>query len=585
MLACALAGRRRVDVVRRSSSLGLFMLAWTVNVVLIATYMRMLKGRRIELELIATWRPLLSSQLAHAIATAVLAYFILHVGAAAIVLGGILILTFSRLQRDLLEAERVRDEAQERSEQLAAANERLRRSHFGAMRSLVRSIHLHDHMTARHSAAVARYARAIARAAGCSKAEQDLVHTAGLLHDVGKHILTDAILKGDTQARRRAVGARQAPPRGGRAHRPAARGPRRRRRDHPRPPRAHRRPRLSARARRRRDPAPVADDLDRRHVRRDDRARLLPRPGLRRPRPSPSCVASPTRSSTPSSSSCSSRTSSASRRPAFGHGDDADFEQELALDGRAAEAPADVPVDAGEAPGTPRAAARLSERPRAGFSAVARGTLRATSLTDAVRAMPRLRAADVLREWGGVPVLRRATRRAPAYVGPTRTHRGARGRRSERPDRARAGPRPPGTDRWTPRWCPRSATTARSCAGRSTAGASRGAQPGAVGAARGHDLPAPARRRRSTTSSATPPADPHVRDLPAVREGPIGAYIGVPVTIAAARLYVLCCLAARGAPRPRRRRRALPARPRREPAPARSTARPDESLGRRAYRA
>ena len=179
--------------------MGLFMLAWTVNVILIAAYMRMLKGRRIELELIATWRPLLSSQLAQAIATGVLAYLVLRIGAAAIIFGGILIITWSRLQRDLLEAERVRDEAQERSEQLAAVNERLRRSHFGAMRSLVRSIHLHDRMTARHSAAVARYARGIARAAGCSKEEQDLVHKAGLLHDVGKHILTDAILKGDTK--------------------------------------------------------------------------------------------------------------------------------------------------------------------------------------------------------------------------------------------------------------------------------------------------------------------------------------------------------------------------------------------------
>ena len=116
---------------------------------------------------------------------------------------GVIVLTYSRLQRDLMEAERLRDEAQERNEELAAANERLRKAHFGAMRSLVRFyleiLDLHDQMTARHSAAVARYARRIARAAGCSEDEQQLVHTAGLLHDVGKHILDDAILKGDTK--------------------------------------------------------------------------------------------------------------------------------------------------------------------------------------------------------------------------------------------------------------------------------------------------------------------------------------------------------------------------------------------------
>jgi putative nucleotidyltransferase with HDIG domain len=51
-------------------------------------------------------------------------------------------------------------------------------------------------MTARHSAAVARYAREIARASGCSADEQELVHTAGLLHDLGKFVFPDSILKG-----------------------------------------------------------------------------------------------------------------------------------------------------------------------------------------------------------------------------------------------------------------------------------------------------------------------------------------------------------------------------------------------------
>jgi putative nucleotidyltransferase with HDIG domain len=52
-------------------------------------------------------------------------------------------------------------------------------------------------MTARHSAAVARYAQAIARAAGATPAQQRLVHTAGLLHDIGKSIFPDHVLFAD----------------------------------------------------------------------------------------------------------------------------------------------------------------------------------------------------------------------------------------------------------------------------------------------------------------------------------------------------------------------------------------------------
>jgi putative nucleotidyltransferase with HDIG domain len=176
-----------------------YALAWLLNVALVLSYLRLLRGHFEERVFETVLWPLAGTQLAHAVAVAALVYGYERIGAPAIAFAGVIVLTYSRLQRDLMEAERLRDEAQERNEELAAANERLRRAHFGAMRSLVRSIHLHDQMTARHSAAVARYARAIAKSAGCTEEEQQLVHTAGLLHDVGKHILDDAILKGDTK--------------------------------------------------------------------------------------------------------------------------------------------------------------------------------------------------------------------------------------------------------------------------------------------------------------------------------------------------------------------------------------------------
>jgi putative nucleotidyltransferase with HDIG domain len=55
-------------------------------------------------------------------------------------------------------------------------------------------------MTARHSAAVARYSREIAVKAGLSVADQELVHSAGLLHDIGKFVLPDSILKSSRRA-------------------------------------------------------------------------------------------------------------------------------------------------------------------------------------------------------------------------------------------------------------------------------------------------------------------------------------------------------------------------------------------------
>jgi putative nucleotidyltransferase with HDIG domain len=75
-----------------------------------------------------------------------------------------------------------------------ARAERLRALQVDVLFSMVRSLSLRDQMTARHSAAVARYAQAIARAAGASADQQRLVHTAGLLHDIGKSIFPDHVL-------------------------------------------------------------------------------------------------------------------------------------------------------------------------------------------------------------------------------------------------------------------------------------------------------------------------------------------------------------------------------------------------------
>ena len=69
--------------------------------------------------------------------------------------------------------------------------------HVGLLNTMIRTLDLRDRMTARHSAAVAHYAREIAGFVGMTESEQDLVHTAALLHDIGKFNLPDRILKAD----------------------------------------------------------------------------------------------------------------------------------------------------------------------------------------------------------------------------------------------------------------------------------------------------------------------------------------------------------------------------------------------------
>ena len=55
------------------------------------------------------------------------------------------------------------------------------------------SLDIRDERAARHSAAVARFARDIAQAVGMTEAECELAHTAGLLHDIGRFALSDRV--------------------------------------------------------------------------------------------------------------------------------------------------------------------------------------------------------------------------------------------------------------------------------------------------------------------------------------------------------------------------------------------------------
>ncbi len=74
---------------------------------------------------------------------------------------------------------------------LALRNERL---FLQAVKSQVTALDVKDNYTARHSAAVARWATDIAQAMALSKHDQNITHLASLVHDVGKIGVPDEVL-------------------------------------------------------------------------------------------------------------------------------------------------------------------------------------------------------------------------------------------------------------------------------------------------------------------------------------------------------------------------------------------------------
>ena len=142
--SCAHLGVPRGLGMVRLAVVALFLVTWLLNVVLVAAYLWWLEGMRIDRELAASTWPLISTNLALACATAILVYLVATVGAAVIALSGVILIAYSRLQRDLLQAERHAETAR----QLAADAQEQR---DGLVRIILDFVDARDQMTARHS--------------------------------------------------------------------------------------------------------------------------------------------------------------------------------------------------------------------------------------------------------------------------------------------------------------------------------------------------------------------------------------------------------------------------------------------------
>jgi putative nucleotidyltransferase with HDIG domain len=83
----------------------------------------------------------------------------------------------------------------ETAEALGFANERLAKANVSFATALVATLDARDRYTAGHSAAVAIYARDIAKRMGLTEDEEEIVHLCGLVHDVGKIGLPPGLLE------------------------------------------------------------------------------------------------------------------------------------------------------------------------------------------------------------------------------------------------------------------------------------------------------------------------------------------------------------------------------------------------------
>ena len=171
---------------------GTFVLALGVNFLLAAAYTKHMDASRIADTARRALVPLLTSDLVAALMAVGVSEITLNWGTGALAAFGVLLLSFQHLLAALLTSEERAEDLQRRTQQLASLQ-------VGLLSAMLRTLDLRDRMTARHSAAVARYAREIAKSAGMSEAEQELAHTAGLLHDIGKFVFPDSILKGNSR--------------------------------------------------------------------------------------------------------------------------------------------------------------------------------------------------------------------------------------------------------------------------------------------------------------------------------------------------------------------------------------------------
>jgi putative nucleotidyltransferase with HDIG domain len=170
--------------------LAVFMATNFLNFLMVATFRKASYGESLRRNLKSVYLTVLASEFATGLLTAGVAFSYDRLGIGAVGLTAVVLFVFQYLVRAGVQAFERGEELEQRTRELASLQ-------VGLLSTVMQTLSMRDAMTARHSAAVARYAREVARLLGLSEREQDLIHTAALLHDIGKFIFPDSILVAD----------------------------------------------------------------------------------------------------------------------------------------------------------------------------------------------------------------------------------------------------------------------------------------------------------------------------------------------------------------------------------------------------
>ncbi|HLJ04114.1 MAG TPA: HD domain-containing phosphohydrolase, partial [Solirubrobacteraceae bacterium] len=153
-----------------------------LNFWIVSLYFPVFFGAQAQLTPLVLWRYAPSLLLNIALAVAGAAIYV-KVGLRGIAFALVALFTFAYMAHLL-------EQSRQRAEQYVSLS-------WGVLAGLMRSIDIRDQRAARHAAAVARFARDMAQELGMTEREQELAHTAGLLHDIGHFALSDRVHERD----------------------------------------------------------------------------------------------------------------------------------------------------------------------------------------------------------------------------------------------------------------------------------------------------------------------------------------------------------------------------------------------------